>query len=75
LPTRTRTWAPTTIATGTRVATMTRPVSGTAGPLLEHLARHKPGPWGQPFFYALLGIVYIWLLALLFSWLIRGRWR
>jgi hypothetical protein len=74
-PTLTRTWTPTAIATGTGVATMTRAVSGTTDPLLERLAHNKPGPWGQPFFYALLGIVYLGLLALLFNWLIRGQWR
>jgi len=74
-PTVTPPWTPTSIATGTRVATMTRPVSDMSGPLLERLALSKPGLWGQPLFYALLGVVYFGLLALFFSWLIRGRWH
>jgi len=45
------------------------------GPLLERLARHKPGPWGQPILYALLAVVYLGLLALFFAYLIRGRLR
>jgi hypothetical protein len=54
---------------------MTRPVSGATGPLLERLARNKPGLWGQPLFYVLLAIVYLGLLILFFVYLIRGRLR